>query len=321
MKCHRLALAGAALCAVSHQAAASCGAAFCLVNTDWSVQGTYVESGARFDLRYEFIDLDQPRNGRDRIAIGAIPRHHDEVETRNHNGVGSIDWAFAPRWGVNLVIPFVDRDHRHIHNHHGEQLVEAWSFRGLGDARVQARYEVFAFRDGPEKPRSAGITFGLKLPTGKYDVTNGEGVEAERTLQPGTGTTDFAAGAYWHGGAPLAGLSWFAQVQAVAPLNSRAGYKPGKQLQLDGGVRYAVTQDVGLMAQVNYHVKGRDSGVNAEPDDSGQRAIYASPGISWNVGRNTQLYAFAQVPLYQSVNGVQLTADWSAAAGVSWRFE
>jgi hypothetical protein len=46
-----------------------------------------------------------------------------------------------------------------------------------------------------------------------------------------------------------------------------------------------------------------------------------SPGISWNVGKNTQLYAFAQVPIYPSVNGVQLTADWSAAAGESWRFQ
>ena len=44
-------------------------------------------------------------------------------------------------------------------------------------------------------------------------------------------------------------------------------------------------------------------------------------GISWNVGKNTQLYAFAQVPIYQSVNGVQLTADRPAAAGVSWRFQ
>jgi len=27
-----------------------------------------------------------------------------------------------------------------------------------------------------------------------------------------------------------------------------------------------------------------------------------------------------QVPLYQNVNGVQLTADWSIAAGLSHRF-
>jgi hypothetical protein len=321
MKKHRLALAGAALCALSQSAAASCGAAFCLVNTDWSVQGSWAEQGARFDLRYEYVDLDQPRSGRDRVSVGAIPRHHDEVETINHNLVGTVDWALAQRWGVSLTVPFVDRDHTHIHNHRGEKLVEAWSFRELGDTRVQARYEFAASRDDPARPRSAGVTFGLKLPTGKYDVKNGEGAEAERSLQPGTGTTDFIGGAYWHGGAPLDGVSWFAQAQFTAPFNSRDGYKPGNQLQLDGGVRYAMTRDVALMAQLNYHAKGRDSGVNAEPEDSGQRAVYLSPGVSWNLGKNAQLYAFAQVPLYQSVNGVQLTADWSAAMGVSWRFE
>jgi hypothetical protein len=74
------------------------------------------------------------------------------------------------------------------------------------------------------------------------------------------------------------------------------------------------------MLQLNYQAKGRDSGVNAEPEDSGQRAVYLSPGISWNLGRRTQLYAFAQVPLYQAVNGVQLTADYSFLVGVSSRF-
>ena len=317
----RLALAAAALCALPSAAGASCGAAFCLVNTDWSVQGSWVESGVRFDLRYEYVDLDQPRSGRDRVAVGEVPRHHDEVFTRNRNLVGTLDWALSPRWGAMLVMPFVDRDHLHIHNHRGEKIEESWSFREPGDARLQARYEISASRDDPARPRSAGVTFGLKLPTGKHDVANGEGAQAERSLQPGTGTTDLVAAAYWHGSAPLDGFSWFAQAQGAVPLNSRDGYKPGKQLQLDGGVRYAATRDLGLMAQLNYHAKGRDSGANAEPEDSGQRAVYLSPGLSWNLGRNAQLYAFVQVPLYQAVNGVQLTADWSAAAGVSWRFE
>ena len=34
-----------------------------------------------------------------------------------------------------------------------------------------------------------GLNFGLKLPTGKFDERNGEGELAERTLQPGSGTT------------------------------------------------------------------------------------------------------------------------------------
>jgi hypothetical protein len=313
-------LYGTALSLAALDTAASCGAAFCLVNTDWSSQGAWVEPGARFDLRYETIDLNQPRNGRDAVAVGAIARHHDEVETKNQTWVANIDWNVAPAWGVSLSIPYVDREHRHNHNHHGEVIPERWDFRGLGDARLQARYEYFTSHDDPAAPRSSGVTFGVKLPTGKYDVANSEGALAERTLQPGTGTTDVLLGTYWHGAAPLADLSWFARAQAVLPANARADYKPGRQLSLDAGVRYAATRDVGLMVQLNYLAKGRDSGAQAEPDDSGQRMVYVSPGVSWNAGKDAQLYAFVQLPVYQSVNGVQLTADWSAMAGVSWRF-
>jgi len=32
------------------------------------------------------------------------------------------------------------------------------------------------------------------------------------------------------------------------------------------------------------------------------------------------VYGYVQLPIYQYVNGVQLTADWAALAGVSWRF-
>ena len=74
------------------------------------------------------------------------------------------------------------------------------------------------------------------------------------------------------------------------------------------------------MLQANYVAKGRDSGAQAEPDDSGQRQLFLSPGMSYNITRDMQAYTYVQVPIYQSVNGVQLTADWSALAGVSFRF-
>jgi hypothetical protein len=311
---------GALACVGALDASASCGAAFCLVNTDWSAQGGHVDEGLRLDLRYETIDLDQPRNGRNEVAVGAIPAHHDEVETKNRNFVAALDWNFAPRWGVNFSLPYVDRKHVHIHNHHGEQLIERWSFRDLGDARLQARWVNASVADDASAMRAWGFTFGAKLPTGKHDVKNGDGEEAERTLQPGSGTTDAILGAFWHGAAPLKGWSWFTRAGITLPMNSRDGFKPGKQLQLDAGLRYAASSSVGVMLQANANFRGRDSGISAEPEDSGQRQVFVSPGISWNVARDTQLYAFVQVPVYQSVNGVQLTADWSALAGVSFRF-
>ena len=311
--------AGAALCALAIDAHASCGAAFCLINTDWSAQGAWTDEGVRADVHYESIDLDQPRNGRDAIGVGQIPRHHDEVETKNRNWVAAFDWSLAPLWGISVSIPYVDREHVHIHNHQGEQIPETWHFRDLGDVRVQARHIMFSSTDA-ERPRSWGVSFGVKVPTGKHDVANGEGEVAERTLQPGTGTTDALLGVFWHGAAPLDGWSWFTRAQAVLPVNSRDEYKPGRQLQLDTGLRYALGANTGLMLQANYIAKGRDSGAQAEPEDSGQRQLFVSPGVSYNITRDVQVYGFVQLPVYQAVNGVQLTADWSALAGVSLRF-
>ena len=66
--------------------------------------------------------------------------------------------------------------------------------------------------------------------------------------------------------------------------------------------------------------KGRDSGAEAEPDDSGGQYFFISPGVSVSVTSNVQIFALAQLPIYQYVNGVQLTASWGATAGVGVRF-
>ena len=174
---------------------ASCGSAFCLINTQWGLQGLWSEPGGRADLRYEFIDQDQPRAGRDAVGVGEIPRHHDEVRTLNRNLIATLDYGFDAAWGVSFALPVVSRDHRHIHNHHGEKLDESWQFTRLGDARVLGRYQFPAVQEETGRTRFVGLLFGAKLPTGSFDVTNDEGEAAERTLQPGSGTTDAVLGA------------------------------------------------------------------------------------------------------------------------------
>jgi len=67
-------------------------------------------------------------------------------------------------------------------------------------------------------------------------------------------------------------------------------------------------------------VRGKDSGINAEPEDSGGRSLFLSPGVSVAVTRDVRVYGFLQVPLYQYVNGVQLTADKAVVIGLSARF-
>ncbi|WP_211097271.1 MULTISPECIES: transporter [Oxalobacteraceae] len=319
MKTPKLLLLAAAVSAIPSLSFASCGAAFCTVNSNWTSESAMVDATSSFDLRYEFIKQDQPRTGTDNIAVGQIPHHHDEVSTYNRNLVASYSRSFGSGWGVSVIAPMVDRDHTHIHNHRGVQVVEQWNFSELGDMRVIGRYQLPMIGD-PINASTAGFTFGLKLPTGRTDVANADGDVAERSLQPGSGTTDLIAGAYYHQKLPLSNSSWFAQVQYQHALNEHDGFKPGAQFGADLGYRYGVSDNLGALVQLNAVVKHRDSGTDAEPADSGSRSVFISPGLSYAVASNLQLYGFYQHPIYQNVNGVQLTAKRAFVLGLSGRF-
>jgi hypothetical protein len=309
-------MAAATLLAASAQADAGCGSAFCSLNTNWSTQGAWTETGGRFDLRYEFIDQDQPRSGTHDVGVGEIPRHHDEVRTINRNYIAGFDYTFDSNWGAGIQLPVVDRSHEHIHNHAGGQIPEAWNFTEIGDVRVVGHYR---FTPAPASAGAFGLQFGAKLPTGKIDVANGDGDVAERSLQPGSGTTDVILGGFYSG--PLTNRStWFADVNWQAPVSERDQYKPGSRAGFDVGLSQPLTGRLALLLQLNTLWKDRDRGANAEPEDTGGTFVHFSPGLSLALGDKTQLYGFVQVPMYQRVNGVQLIADWSVAAGLSHRF-
>jgi hypothetical protein len=313
-------LAGALmLCAPFQQAGASCGSAFCMVNTSWNVQGAWTEPGARFDLRYEYIDQDQPMSGSNKVGVGQIRQHHDEVRTINRNWLANLDYTFDDRWGVSATLPLLDRDHTHIHNHGGGQSYETWDFKKVGDMRVVGRRQWRGENLEAQRLDFFGTTFGLKLPTGIQDVRNADGDLAERTLQPGTGTTDLLFGGYFRR-LLGSGSSWFVDALIQTPLNSHDNFKPGTRVSFDFGYRYEVNDRLGLMLQLNALHKARDEGSDAEPADSGGKFLFLSPGLSYVLAKNVQVYGFLQLPIYQYVNGVQLTADWALVAGVSTRF-
>jgi hypothetical protein len=302
-------------------AAASCGSAFCTINTSWDAHGAWREPGWSLDLRYESIRQDQPRTGTRDIAVGELPRHHDEVRTANRNLLGALDYSFDQDWGVNLLVPIVDRQHDHIHNHLGAQEPESWAFTELGDVRVLARRRLATTEDAAASSvATTGINFGLKLPTGRTDVRNDDGELAERTLQPGSGTTDAVLGAYHSKHLPLRSLSWFVQGLAQIALNHHGDYQPGSRLSADAGVRYEAGDRLALLLQINTLLKARDHGVEAEPEDTGGTFVFLGPGVSYAFTRRLQAYAFVQLPLYQRVNGVQLVPDYAFAVGMNARF-
>ena len=302
---------------VSYSAHATCGGAFCNLSTDWDVQGIASKPGIRLDVRAEFIDLDQLRHGTDKAKPSGEVDEHDEVRTLNRNLLTTLDWNINPTWGVTFKVPLVSRAHKHIFNADDglggtDPEVEKWNFSGLGDVQAIARYRFYSDKDS-----NAGLRFGLKLPTGSIHKSNSE-EEAERTLQPGSGSVDTLLGAYYnyHTG----NIFWFAQGIWQQSVRERDDFKPGRKLNADIGMSYSATPDLNLLLQLNLQHKAKDSGANAEPADSGGHSINLSPGFSYRVTSGTQVYGFLQKPIYQYVNGAQLTADWSVAFGINTAF-
>lgn len=307
-----LALAG--LIAVG-EAQAGCGTAFCSTSNDWLTLTQGVTPGWRIWGQMEYLKQNQLRQDAEKISRDEFSEHHEEIKTINRNFLLGMDYGFAQDWSVGLVLPYSNREHTHIHNHHdGTAYPGSWQFDELGDIRLKLRYQLGG-------PHAGGVSWslngGVKLPTGKTDVRNADGDEAERSAQPGTGTTDLLLG----GGLTYAPLalpgSLFANLTLQLPLNEKDGYQPGWRTALQAGWQYPVSGKVDFLLQANLLRVGRDDGANAEPEESGYTEAAIVPGLAYAWSRSLGLYAQLELPVYQKVNGIQLTHDFAVSAGLS----
>jgi hypothetical protein len=318
MKLRTSSLVGAVAASLSvGMAHASCGSAFCVLNTNWATQGVASEPGsARLDLRYEFVDQKHLRSGGKQISASEDTGDTTELRTINRNLLTTLDYSFSNNWTISASAPGVTRSHSHINDPTGAATLESWNFTNIGDARVLGYYRL----DNPEPTLNHGLIVGLKLPTGDYQVKNGDGAVAERALQPGTGSTDLVVGGYYSGPGWHMDSSWSVQGLVQQSVATKDGFTPGTQYLLNLGYRYPINDSLQALAQINTLIKTRDTGVNAEPELSGSKTVFLSPGLSYSLTHDVQLYGFLQLPVYRYVNGTQLSADWSLIVGMTMRF-
>lgn len=301
-----------------HSAAyASCGSATCSLASHLDTLGLTTSTGWKLDLRYEYIKQGQLRSGTDKVEPEFVDGEHTEISTENNNYSLTLDYSLDSHWGLSLQLPYVSRKHDHIFVDGPDQEEETWDFNELGDMRVVGRYILSTDED---KQNPFGIQMGLKLPTGKTDVANDAGEVAERSLQPGSGTTDFIIGVFH-----TQNLNWFdieergfIQAQLQTAIKQYDGFSPGDHFHVDAGLVFTPVADLNAILQLNFLAKGRDQGVNAEPEDSGGKYLWLSPGLSLSLGHRFRLYGYLQYPLLQDVNGTQLTSDWTASVGITW---
>ena len=104
------------------------------------------------------------------------------------------------------------------------------------------------------------------------------------------------------------------------PMNSSEDFKPGTGLNTTIGLRYVANEIFTPHIQINSRIEKRESGANADVDNSGATLIYLSPGATVHISKGVAIYAFYQIPIYQRVNGLQLEAKNYFSVGAHFTF-
>jgi hypothetical protein len=103
--------------------------------------------------------------------------------TLSHEGDFNFTWGFYRDLDLTILVPLVTN---HFDGAAGSPTVGG---TGLGDAMVLAKYRFYR-RDSRRGTTQASVTLGPKLPTGRTDLDDGNGIRLPSGLQPGSGSTD-----------------------------------------------------------------------------------------------------------------------------------
>jgi hypothetical protein len=309
-------LAGMLAPSMVHACACGCG----VFDVGTSSMLPSSEGGMAF-LQYDYQD--QNRNWSGTSQAPAANNGDKEIET--HFITAGVQYMFNNSWGFKVEVPYDYRSFKTTSAAPGNPIATI-NWGALGDIRVEGIYTGF-FADS-----SAGVTFGLKLPTGDYSFNNAYD-DVDRDSEIGTGSTDILLGGFYRGNLDRnQKWDWFSQLQLDVPVLSQAGYRPGVELDTAAGIDYKGFSlgrvRISPLAQVIISERTSDSGSNAAGGSndnpaggisSGYQRVMLSPGIEFHV-HPVKIYADAEFPVFQHFTGNQLAAPVLFKVSVSYMF-
>jgi hypothetical protein len=262
--------------------------------------------GSGTQLFYQASYLDQTDNWSGTSRAPAADNEDQHIRTLYQN-VG-LRHMFNRDWGMSVDLPY---DERHFATL-DDGTMRVTNHSQIGDIRLTGMYTGFS------ADMSSGLTFGLKLANGDWNVPG-----FDRDTQIGTGSTDLLLGGYrqFRFGGLNATWSGFAHLLLDTPLNTQGGYRPGTELDAAFGAypdswRLASGVELTPLLQMVGSLRRPDSGAAANAGDTGYSRLLAAPGLELRVKR-LRVFADIEAPLWQNVRGNQLIAPWQAKLTIS----
>jgi len=254
--------------------------------------------GGMLYLEDDYQDQEQNWAG----AHAAPGANNTDKEIETHFGGLGLDYNFNRDWGVSVKLPYWLRTFRTDTGTPAAPDVQTYRHDALGDLRVLGTYT------GISPDMSTGLSLGVKLPTGDWTYPN-----FDRDTSIGTGTTDLLLGGYHLGTLSVEHhLQWFAEALFQRAFNSRDGYRPGNETDaavglLYGGLQLGSVPNLTALLQLIGSSRLHDSGVNADPPNSGYQRVLVSPGLEADIGK-WKLYGDVEFRVYHYANAAPSVA-------------
>ena len=247
--------------------------------------------------------------------------NNDDKQIKTHFLTAGGQYMFNRSWGLMVTVPYTIRTFR---TQGDGNNINQYNHANFGDVRIWGMYT------GLSEDMSLGLLAGFKLPTGDHTYN-----DFDRDTSIGTGSTDLLLGAYKIGNLPKrignVGLTfrdrpfnWYIQAAYEYPFTTTGNYTPGKEFNGALGVFY----DFGKVGQLTEvapflsilgSVRTHDLGLEADTPNSGYDRMLLAPG--GEIGfQNFHWYADIEFPIFQFVNGNQLTTPYLIKTIFSYDF-
>ncbi|MDE3072678.1 MAG: hypothetical protein KGJ63_08060 [Pseudomonadota bacterium] len=286
--------------------ACACGCGLFEVGTGGQLPTT-TQSGITLFAQFAYLDQNQNWSGSSSAPAAA----NSDKDIRTLFQTVGLETQFNRDWGMRIEVPYWQRHFSTTDEDTGNPA--AFNRGALGDIRLMGTYTGFS------ADRSTGLQFGVKLPTGDWTYRG-----FDRDTEIGTGTTDLIVGGFhrWNFGSGT-GWSGFVQGTALLPTDTRAGYRPGDELDASVGIypgaSWTIARGMRLtpILQALLAWRSPDYGIHADPANTGLARVLLAPGLElqW---RRLRLDASVARPVYQHVRGNQLIGQWQGSMTVSY---
>ena len=265
-------------------------------------------------VNYDYNNLNTLNNGTEKLDDNARLRI-------THSVLLNTSYAVTDNFSVESLLTWVNQ-RRKISQFGNENLDQT---SGIGDAVLLLKYN-FSNLIGKNTDFTMGL--GTKIPLGSTTETNSQGITLNADLQPGSNAWDII---YWSSFSKSfnfrPSLNWSSRIvyRSTGTNDSYFGdstYKFGNEFQafFNFSDQFLFLKTITNPSfSIKYRAANQDEIGGFNIDNTGGNWVSAIPGFSINVNSNLSFSARAEIPIYNNVDGTQLTPTYRITSGFLYR--